>query len=307
MDRREYTAQVLSCLRRVTWDEREAIRAELDGHMEDRFESLRELGYDETEAEERTLAAMGDPAEVGRALDRQYTGWGFVLLSRAAVLLTVVLCVQTLLGRGVLGNFDDRVRARSLRVALLYGLAAGGVLFTAAYPLGLLLYDSQRVGQLLRQFSLLVPMLYVDAVTDATVKGMGQQVACVRYNTLTSFLDVMILWVLLPRYGLTGYYISFVFTHALNFALSIRRLSRVTGFRGETGQSLRALAAWAAGLCICSLLPQGEGLGEILFLSCCFLGIFFLLLTLAGVLNKGDLLWVQGLVRPSEAGSKKQA
>ena len=196
--------------------------------------------------------------------------------------------------------------ARSLRVALLYGLAAGGVLFTAAYPLGLLLYDSQRVGQLLRQFSLLVPMLYVDAVTDATVKGMGQQVACVRYNTLTSFLDVMILWVLLPRYGLTGYYISFVFTHALNFFLSIRRLSRVTGFRGETGQILRALAAWAAGLCICSLLPQGEGLGEILFLSCCFLGIFFLLLTLAGVLNKGDLLWVQGLVRPSEAGSKKQ-
>ena len=105
MDRREYTAQVLSCLRRVTWDEREAIRAELDGHMEDRFESLRELGYDETEAEERTLAAMGDPAEVGRELNQQYTGWGFVLLSRAAVLLTVVLCVQTLLGLGILGNF----------------------------------------------------------------------------------------------------------------------------------------------------------------------------------------------------------
>ena len=72
MDRRQYTEQVLSSLRRVTHDEREAIRQELDGHMEDHMEALRELGYEEEEAEARTLAAMGDPAEVGRELNQQY-------------------------------------------------------------------------------------------------------------------------------------------------------------------------------------------------------------------------------------------
>ena len=112
MTRSTYIQAVFSRLKRLTRREREAIRRELDGHMEDHFEALRELGYDEREAEERTIAAMGDPAEVGRALDRQYTGWGFVLLSRAAVLLTAVLCVQTLLGLGILGNFYDSVRAR---------------------------------------------------------------------------------------------------------------------------------------------------------------------------------------------------
>ena len=112
MDRRQYTEQVLSSLRRVTAKEREAIRQELDGHMEDHMESLRELGYDEQEAEARTLAAMGDPAEVGRELNRQYTGWGWVLLSRAAVLLTVVLCVQTLLALGILGMVIDSISAR---------------------------------------------------------------------------------------------------------------------------------------------------------------------------------------------------
>ena len=65
MTRDEYIQAVFSHLKRLTWDEREAIRAELDGHMEDRFESLRELGYDETEAEERTLAAMGGPGGGG--------------------------------------------------------------------------------------------------------------------------------------------------------------------------------------------------------------------------------------------------
>ena len=91
MDRRDYTDRVLSSLRRVTEKEREAIRSELDGHIEDHMEALRELGYDEELAEERAIAAMGEPDEVGRELNRQYTGWGWVLVSRAAVVLTVVL------------------------------------------------------------------------------------------------------------------------------------------------------------------------------------------------------------------------
>ena len=44
MDRRDYTDRVLSSLRRVTEKEREAIRSELDGHIEDHMEALRELG-----------------------------------------------------------------------------------------------------------------------------------------------------------------------------------------------------------------------------------------------------------------------
>lgn len=113
MDRQDYTAAVLSALRRVTSRERAAIRAEIDGHIEDHIEGLIELGYDPALAEERTLAAMGDPKEVGRELNRQYTGWGWVLLSRAAVLLTAVLCIQALLGLGILGNLWDSVWART--------------------------------------------------------------------------------------------------------------------------------------------------------------------------------------------------
>lgn len=113
MDRKTYIDTVLSALRRVTGDEKLAIRAEIDGHIEDHMEGLIELGYDPALAEERALAAMGDPKEVGRELNRQYTGWGWVLLSRAAVLLTAVLCIQALLGLGILGNLWDSVWART--------------------------------------------------------------------------------------------------------------------------------------------------------------------------------------------------
>ncbi len=114
MTRREYTDTVLSALRRVTEDERRAIRSEIDGHMEDHICALLDLGYDESLAEERTMALMGDPAEVGRELNRQYTGWGWVLLSRAAVALTIVLCIQSLMGVGMLYMFWRSVAARLL-------------------------------------------------------------------------------------------------------------------------------------------------------------------------------------------------
>lgn len=93
MDRKTYIDTVLSALRHVTGDERAAIRAELEGHMEDHMEGLLELGYDPALAEQRTLAAMGDPKEVGRELNRQYPlGWLIVgQMAMAAVLIFVLV------------------------------------------------------------------------------------------------------------------------------------------------------------------------------------------------------------------------
>ena len=103
--------QVLANLRRVTPDERAAIREELDGHIEDHICDLLELGYDEKLAEERAMAAMGDPEEVGRELDKQYP-LRWLVLGRAALVLTVVLCIQALTGFGILFHARDSVMAR---------------------------------------------------------------------------------------------------------------------------------------------------------------------------------------------------
>lgn len=224
-----------------------------------------------------------------------------VMMFPASILYSLAELLIPELSRCAAGNRIKRIRyltSRSLRVALLYGLAAGGILYTAALPLGQLLYKSVRVGELLRRFSILVPMLYLDAVTDATIKGMGQQVACVRYNILTSFLDVAFLWILLPRYGLEGYFMSFFVTHALNFLLSIRRLIKVTGVRPELSPVLRALGAWGLALWVCSLLPAPQNLGGAVFLGGSYLVVFGLLSHLMGVWGRADLHWLRGLIRP---------
>ena len=118
---------------------------------------------------------------------------------------------------------------RSLKVAMLYGLLFCGLLYLLAENLCQMLYGNAEAGQYLKLYALLVPMLYCDAITDAMTKGLGQQKVCVRYNILTSAMDVAFLYILLPKYGMDGYFLSFLVTHVVNFILSLRRLLKITG------------------------------------------------------------------------------
>lgn len=112
MTRQEFLAQVLSPLGRLTAEERENVRRELEEHVEDRMEALLEMGWDAELAEARCLEAMGDPAEIGREMAAQYRGTGWLWIGRAAAALTVVVCIQALLGLGMLGAAWDSLSVR---------------------------------------------------------------------------------------------------------------------------------------------------------------------------------------------------
>ena len=137
-------------------------------------------------------------------------------------------------------------RSRSLKVAMLYGLLFSGLVFLLSDLLCQRLYGSREAAEGMRLYALLIPMLYCDAITDAMTKGLGQQKLCVRNNILTSALDVALLYILLPKYGMQGYFASFLVTHLLNFTLSIRLLLRITGERIPA--SLPALGCAAVNL-----------------------------------------------------------
>ena len=112
MTRSEYVERVLSVMRHVTPSEREAIRAEIDAHIEDHICDLLELDYDEALAEGRTMALMGDPEEVGRELDKQYTNSFWLWLEGIAKILLVPMILISLLGIGILFHAADHLEAR---------------------------------------------------------------------------------------------------------------------------------------------------------------------------------------------------
>ncbi len=57
---------------------------------------MEERGYDPETAERDAVSAMGDPEEIGRGLDKEYTRF-WLMLSRAATTALVLLCVMGVL------------------------------------------------------------------------------------------------------------------------------------------------------------------------------------------------------------------
>lgn len=216
-----------------------------------------------------------------------------VLMFPAAILFALAELLIPELARCNAAASQRRIRylvRRGLRMALLYGVFSGGILYLTAKPLCIRLYGSEAAGSYLAMYSILVPMLYCDIITDAMTKGLGQQRACVRYNIITSAMDVALLYLLLPRFGMHGYFFSFLLTHFLNFVLSLRRLLKISGV---------SIPFYRPAL-ICTAALPAVTLSKLLTATApriiAFLCLTSSLLVLFRVISRKDILWLRGLM-----------
>lgn len=187
----------------------------------------------------------------------------------------------------------DYLVQRSLKVTMLYGLLIGGSISLLADVLSVTLYKNAEAGRFLRYYAIMIPFLYCDMITDAMTKGLGQQKICVRYNILTSIMDVILLFLMLPKWGMQGYFVSFLITHLLNFGLSLGRLCKITGFRIPFYVPALAVSATLLARCIASVLHQP------IMQTVLFTGILTTLLFLFQIITKKDVLWTKGLLKGS--------
>ncbi len=178
---------------------------------------------------------------------------------------------------------------RSLRVALFYGVGCGGVLFVLADVLCLRLYQSHLAGQYLAAYALLAPMLYCDAIIDAINKGLGLQKICVRINIFTAALDVLGLYLLLPKWGMQGYFLSFLVTHLINAGLSLGLLLKRTGLRVRLHIPILTVFAMLSACSLAATMPHPAAKVAV------FLLLSYSILALFGVTGREDLRWLMGL------------
>jgi stage V sporulation protein B len=199
------------------------------------------------------------------------------------------------------------VTGQCLRAGLLFAGFTAGLLYALAEPLTAILYQSEQAGRLLRVFAPLALVLYLDALTDGMLKGLSEQVANVRYNTLTSALDAVLLVLLLPRWGLGGYIFAFAATHLLNFTLSLRRLLIVTGCPLRLGAALGVGVCTGAGALAAQLLPELESdPAGLLLRAAVFSGVFILAACLSGTAERCLPPSLRGLLRLPESEQKTQ-
>lgn len=216
-----------------------------------------------------------------------------VLMFPAAILYGLADLLIPEMARCNAAQSTQRIRylsRRSLRLTLFYGTTCGGILFLLAEPLCATLYHSADAAQYLRRFALLAPMLYADAVVDAINKGLGKQNVCVRINILTSVLDVVGLYILLPRYGMTGYFASFLFSHAVNAALSLALLLKITEIRISARVVVVAVTAMVLAVAAAEIVRIP------IVKAAAFLSVQLASWYLGGVLSRENIYWLIGLL-----------
>ena len=216
-----------------------------------------------------------------------------VLMFPAAILYGLADLLIPELARCNAAGSGIRIRylvRRSLRVALLYGIGCGGIMYMLSDVLCLWLYSSPLAGEHLRVYALLAPMLYSDAIIDAMNKGLGQQTTCVRFNIFTAVLDVVGLYILLPRWGMWGYFVSFFISHAINAALSLYLLLRATGLQIPLRLPLLTL------LCMAVAIVLAQTLADPALRTAAFVLLVYSLLWLLGIIYREDLQWLRSLI-----------
>lgn len=118
----------------------------------------------------------------------------------------------------------SRVASEAINATLTYAAVSAVFIYVFAEELGYAIYNSYDAGFYVSVLAPIVPIMYLDHVTDSMLKGIGEQVFSMWVNISDSLLSVALVWFLIPRLGIIGYAVVIVVMESYNFLLSFIRL-----------------------------------------------------------------------------------
>ena len=119
-----------------------------------------------------------------------------------------------------------RLAERAFETTLVYAILSASVLFVFSEELGYVVYNSRNAGIYIASLAPVVPIMYLDHVTDSVLKGIGEQVYSMWVNITDSFLSIILVVLLIPKMGIMGYAVCIIAMEAYNFLLSLIRLCK---------------------------------------------------------------------------------
>ena len=125
----------------------------------------------------------------------------------------------------------EKVMGYVFRMTLIFAVGVASALVCWAKEFAILLYNEPAAGNAIRALAPIVTVMYLDSAVDGILKGLGEQVAVVRYNVYDTAMCVGLVYTLVPLFGTAGYLMTIVISEVFNMALSASRLVSVTGFK----------------------------------------------------------------------------
>lgn len=129
----------------------------------------------------------------------------------------------------------NRITKRIFKYTLFFSIISSVLLFIFANQFSYLMYKSTNVVIYIKLLCPLIPIMYIDNVVDAILKGLDKQVTVLKINILDLLSSILLIFLIIPKFGIAGYIFTIYFSELLNFSLSFRSLRKELGQLG-TGE-----------------------------------------------------------------------
>lgn len=178
----------------------------------------------------------------------------------------------------------SRITEESLHTTLAYATVAAVMLYIFSEELGYVIYNSYGAARFIAMIAPIIPIMYLDHVTDAILKGIGEQVYSMWVNISDSVLSIILVIILIPKMGASGYAIVIIVMEAYNFILSLIRLKSKVEFTFKPIKSLLIPLAASVGAAVFTREVFCIGGRSVGALGLSILLVFSLSLTLAALM-----------------------
>lgn len=118
----------------------------------------------------------------------------------------------------------DNIVERVFHIALIFGIGIAGIMICFSAELGRLIYNSDEAGMFIKIMAPLIPVMYLDHVVDGMLKGMGEQLYSMKVNIFDAAMSVVLVYFVVPVYGVYGYVLVIYAMEIINASLSIVRI-----------------------------------------------------------------------------------
>ena len=141
----------------------------------------------------------------------------------------------------------QRYVEKAFRYTLIFSFLITSVLIVFADNIGVAIYKSHDVGNILKIMAPIIPLMYLDHVVDSILKGLDQQLYSLKYNFSDSIMRVVLIAVFVPKYGIKAFIAIIFMSEIYNASLSINRLLKVTKLKVD-------IVGWIIAPSVCAAL-----------------------------------------------------
>lgn len=194
------------------------------------------------------------------------------------------------------------ITKRAFFVTLFFSTLTAGMLCTFASDFCNVIYSSGEGAEFLHALAPLMPVMFLDTVTDSILKGLGKQFYTMCVNIVDAAISVLFVWLLVPRIGVYGYIIVIYVSECVNTVFSIWKLLSIVDIRPSLAKILfspLSAAIGAANICHIAFnyFPLTLSAATLILECLVYIICYFVLSHMLGCIGKEERAWIKNVIK----------